>query len=91
MPQQYADIQKKSVVADGVTGVQYSGKAIHQRDGEGLGGYPDGTLYISDKFYKDGKSYSAIYTQYPATAKEGPTQDQFGTFNLMVAKTLKFN
>jgi hypothetical protein len=91
MPQQYADIQKKTVMADGVTGVQYSGKALHQRDGEGLGGYPDDTVYVWDQFYKNGKSYSAIYTQYPADAKEGPTQNQLNIFNLIVSKTLKFN
>ncbi|HSW80083.1 MAG TPA: hypothetical protein VLG47_04890 [Candidatus Saccharimonadales bacterium] len=83
----WVKVVKSTVTADGVTGTFYCGTA--QGQGDGLGAYPDGAEVYQDIFVKNNITYTAIYTQYPKSSNEGPTQNQEAAFNKIIG-SLKF-
>ncbi len=79
--------QTSSVTTDNVSGTSYRGVASGKGNGSGV--LPPGAIVIEDIFYQNQTTYIATYTQYPASSKEGPTQNQLNAFNKIVA-SLKF-
>ncbi len=85
----WINVIKSTVTIDGVKGTFYCGTAKGQND-DMIGAFPDGTEVYQDFFVKNNITYSAIYTQYPKSSKEGPTQNQDAAFNKILG-SLKFD
>lgn len=80
----YTDTSISDVTIHGVTGKKQVGTAEGQEDGEGIPGYPDGTVVTRYIFYTGGRTLTATYVQlagYP---------DSLVDFNTLVTSTLKF-